>query len=242
MLYFVITFKRCGRAETLSNNCSNLKLNMSTNNINFISSLCIICQKELKKGDSLVPATEKGVSTLTRSADCRKSKNDLVFSDAIIRIESNKLGFKYHANCYATFTSASIISRLTDRRLDQNDNLQLNTNGEDSDASNEFTSSVDWAKCILCQKSTKVDKDLRTVKTFSMETTIKSFGNVDGALNNRIASGSINLIDCACYHLKCLNKYRGLLRENAVSNTSKNTAFSKLISSLRSDGNEGKVF
>lgn len=209
---------------------------MNANNIEFTPSMCIICQ--LYKDDRLVPATEKGIHALKRSADSRKNKVDLVFGAAIIRIEFIDSDIVYHKSCYATFTSITMISRLADR-LPHLGNLPSNTNVDNRDARNEFSS--DWTKCILCQEVKKADKGLRQVKTTNMEATIKSFVDVDDALKNRIASGSMKLIDCAVYHLSCLNLYQGMLTQNAVSNGMQNTSFSTLITNLRSDGNEGKV-
>lgn len=199
---------------------------------------CIICLKNLSK-DEDVTATERGSATLKRSADARKNKIDPKNEEAIVRIESTN-SFKYHRSCYATFTSNTNISRLANRTANENSNLQP-TSAIHSNESREIACLADWEKCILCQQVKKCDKDLRNVKSASMDAVIKSFGNFDELLSTRIASGSINLTGLARYHLSCLNMYQGKLNKISAPVSSQSVAFSKIISTLRSDGNDGKV-
>lgn len=207
-------------------------------NINSTSSLCIICQRNISK-DEAVTVTERGSSTLKRSANARKNKIDPKNEEATARILSTN-EFKYHRTCYATYTSNTNISRLADPTTDENYNLQPSAaNGDNSEEACE----VDWTKCILCQQVMKHEKDLRNVKSAGMEATIKCFANIDETLSCRIARGSIQLIELAKYHLSCLNLYQAKMRKGSasVSKSHQNTALSSLISNLRSDGNEGKV-
>ncbi len=142
---------------------------MSENNlefveINFEPSLCVICQKDKKHA---VNATEKGINGLKRSCEARKKKHDVNFGLAIDRIDAilnddDKARFeiKYHADCYATFTSKSHILRLRDKELSVHpvtSNLDLNGNPDSVPSSNldsngNFQSDIDWSKCIFCQQ------------------------------------------------------------------------------------------
>lgn len=108
---------------------------------------------------------------------------------------------------------------MANRTTDENCNLEPKsaTNSGNSEESVEVSSSVDWEKCILCQKVKKSDKDLRIVKSENMAAAINFFGKVDEELSIRIASGSLNLADLARYHLSCYNQYQGMLRKCSAS-------------------------
>lgn len=201
---------------------------MSESNIDL--TLCIICQ--LTKNEHLATARDSGIAALERSAISRKTKNDVTFRDAIARIESLSKGciVKYHSNCKATFTSIALISRL-------DHNLQRNTNVVSSEEG--LTGHTDWTKCIFCQNVTA--EHLRNVRKASMDATIKELASVDDQLRTRIFNGMINLVNRASYHLNCLNKYLGLLRQSSAPQESQNIALSTLISELRSDACKAKV-
>ena len=167
---------------------------------------CLICQTD--RQSKILHGGAQGIKTIKECAQERLKRKDSVNRDCIDRIiscDGDRL--IWHKECYSTFTSKTLISRLRDT-----DTVLVNQPTSSDTVKNlrSKSSTIDWGLCLFCQQCSR--KTVHSVESFHTSNKIMQSVPYDHKL--KVALGGVSDLMAAegKYHLACYSKF---LRDSA---------------------------
>jgi len=213
--------------------------------------LCIFCQDtnthQIPRSGSN-EAKHRVYECLQRRQKSRE-ENDVVLLDRFERIDeslwkSEAHIFKWHKNCYSSFTSISNIQCAEKRYLknfqnkcQSKDDMLQSTSGV---SRRQSSSSVDWEKCMFCQNVEKNEK-LHNVMTLEKSTKLLQLSKGDPIMNVRLSNVNDLVAAEGKYHQKCVIKFERKTKKCPVSEKADEAMF-RLCRHLNDGLKLGHVF
>ena len=196
---------------------------------------CLICQRD--RQSKILHGGAQGIKTIKECAQERLKRKDSVNRDCIDRIlsyDGDRL--IWHKECYSTFTSKTLISRLRDT-----DTVLVNQPTSSDTVKNlrSKSSTIDWGLCLFCQQCSR--KTVHSVESFHTSNKIMQSVPYDHKL--KVALGGVSDLMAAegKYHLACYSKFLRDSAEFKEHAQKTGVAMGWLCTELRQSASKGHV-